>query len=179
MRAQIPLGRIFGISIGLHYSWIIIAVLIVFSLSQQFAMVHRNWPPGVIWGTAVFTALLFFVCILLHELAHSMVAQSRGIRVPSIVLFALGGVSQLERESPDARTEFWMALAGPLVSFGLGLIFLVLANASGWAGPSSPAGSPVVSMLAWLGYINFTLGAFNLIPAYPLDGGRVLRAIAW
>ena len=93
MRAQIHLGRIFGIRIGLHYSWIIIAFLIVFSLFQQFALVHHNWSPGVIWGTAVLTAVLFFICILLHELGHSVVAQRRGIRVPSIVLFALGGVS--------------------------------------------------------------------------------------
>ncbi len=120
MRAQIHLGRILGIRIGLHYSWIIIAILIVFSLSQQFGVVHRNWNPTVVWGTAIFTALIFFICILLHELGHSIVAQSRGIRVPSIVLFALGGVSQMERDSPDARTEFWMALAGPLVSFILG-----------------------------------------------------------
>jgi Zn-dependent protease/predicted transcriptional regulator len=179
MRAQIHLGRIFGIRIGLHYSWILIAILIVFSLSQQFALVHRDWSPGWIWGTAIVTALLFFVCILLHELGHSVVAQSRGIRVPSIVLFALGGVSQMERESPDAKTEFWMALAGPLVSFALGLICLTSAKTLGWVGPSSSIGSPIVSMLAWLGYINFMLGAFNLVPAYPLDGGRVFRAAAW
>jgi Zn-dependent protease/predicted transcriptional regulator len=179
MQAQIKLGRVFGISIGLHYSWIIIAILIVFSLSQQFAAVHRDWSEGVVWGTAILTAVLFFVCILLHELGHSVVAQSRGIRVPSIVLFALGGVSQMERESPDAKTEFWMALAGPLVSFALGLVCLGLAHTMGWVGPSSPVGSPLVAMLAWLGYINLTLGLFNLIPAYPLDGGRVFRAAAW
>jgi Zn-dependent protease/predicted transcriptional regulator len=133
----------------------------------------------VVWGTAILTALLFFVCILLHELGHSVVAQSRGIRVPSIVLFALGGVSQMERESPDAKTEFWMALAGPLVSFVLGFLCLGSAYALGWRGASSPAASPAVEMLYWLGVINFTLGAFNLIPAYPLDGGRVFRAAAW
>ncbi|HYN15637.1 MAG TPA: site-2 protease family protein [Terriglobales bacterium] len=179
MQAQIKLGRVFGIRIGLHYSWVIIAILIVFSLSEQFRLVHRDWTPGVVWGTAILTAVLFFVCIVLHELGHSVVAQNRGIRVPSIVLFALGGVSQMERESPDAKTEFWMALAGPLVSFALGLVCLGLAHTMGWVGPSSPAGSPVVAMLAWLGYINLTLGLFNLIPAYPLDGGRVLRAAAW
>ena len=179
MQAQVKLGRVFGIRIGLHYSWIIIAILIVFSLSEQFAQVHRDWSRGVVWATAILTAILFFVCILLHELGHSVVAQSRGIRVPSIVLFALGGVSQMERESPDAKTEFWMALAGPLVSFVLGLVCLGLAYATGWSGPSSPAGSPLMEMLVWLGFINFTLGLFNLIPAYPLDGGRVLRAAAW
>jgi Zn-dependent protease/predicted transcriptional regulator len=179
MQAQVNLGRVFGIRIGLHYSWIIIAILIVFSLAEQFRFVHHNWSPEVIWGTAILTALLFFVCIVLHELGHSVVAQSRGIRVPSIVLFALGGVSQMERESPDAKTEFWMALAGPLVSFALGLVCLGSAYALGWGGPSPRAGSPVTEMLGWLGVINLTLGAFNLIPAYPLDGGRVFRAAAW
>jgi Zn-dependent protease len=113
MRAQIQLGRIVGIRIGLHYSWIIIAVLIFFSLSEQFRSVHADWSSAAVWSTAALTAILYFVCILLHELGHSVVAQSRGLRVPSIVLFALGGVSQMERESPDAKTEFWMALAGP------------------------------------------------------------------
>jgi Zn-dependent protease/predicted transcriptional regulator len=179
MQAQINLGRVFGIRIGLHYSWIIIAILIVLSLSQQFAVVHRDWSPGVVWGTAILTALLFFVCIVLHELGHSVVAQSRGIRVPTIVLFALGGVSQMERESPDAKTEFWMALAGPLVSFVLGFVCLGLAHLTGWHGGSSPATPPLAAMLGWLGVINFALGAFNLVPAYPLDGGRVFRAAAW
>jgi len=179
MQAQVQLGRVFGIRIGLHYSWFLIAILIVFSLSGQFATVHRDWSPGVVWGTAILTALLFFICIVLHELGHSVIAQSRGIRVPSIVLFALGGVSQMERESPDAKTEFWMALAGPLVSFVLGLLCLGSAHALGWAGPTSSAASPLVAMLGWLAYINFMLGAFNLVPAYPLDGGRVFRAAAW
>ena len=179
MQAQVQLGRVFGIRIGLHYSWVLIAILIVFSLSEQFRFVHRDWSPSVVWGTAILTAVLFFVCIVLHELGHSVVAQSRGIRVPSIVLFALGGVSQMERESPDAKTEFWMALAGPLVSFVLGLLCLGSAHAMGWVGPMSSAGSPLVAMLGWLGYINFMLGAFNLVPAYPLDGGRVFRAAAW
>ena len=178
MEAQIKLGRLFGIRIGLHYSWFIIAFLIAFSLVEQFATVHRDWSPGVIWGTAILTAVLFFVCIVLHELGHSVVAQSCGIRVPSIVLFALGGVSQMEKESPDAKTEFWMALAGPLVSIVIGLSCLGLARMLGWGGISSPS-TPVAAMLAWLGYINFMLAIFNLIPGYPLDGGRVLRAAAW
>jgi Zn-dependent protease/CBS domain-containing protein len=178
MQAQIKLGRLFGIRIGLHYSWLIIAFLIALSLVEQFATVHRDWSRGVIWGTAIVTAVLFFVCIVLHELGHSVVAQSRGIRVPAIVLFALGGVSQMEKESPDAKTEFWIALAGPLVSMVIGVFCLGLARMSGWGGISSPS-TPVAAMLAWLGYINFMLAIFNLIPGYPLDGGRVLRAVVW
>lgn len=179
MRAQIKLGRIFGIQIGLHYSWIIIAILIAFSLSGLFHEANREWTPAVVWGTAILTAVLFFVCILLHELGHSVVAQGSGIRVPSIVLFALGGVSQMERESPDAKTEFWMALAGPVVSFVIGFVCLGIAHSLGWTGILAPAPSPLVAMVGYLGYINFILGAFNLIPAYPLDGGRVFRAAAW
>jgi Zn-dependent protease len=132
MQAQVKVGRLFGIRIGLHYSWFIIAFLIVFSLVEQFAAVHRDWSRGVIWGTAILTAVLFFVCIVLHELGHSLVAQRHHIRVPSIVLFALGGVSQMEQESPDAKTEFWMALAGPLVSMLIGFFCLALAVVLGW-----------------------------------------------
>ena len=179
MQAQVQLGRVFGIRIGLHYSWIIIAILIAFSLSDLFHHTNRDWPLAVVWGTAILTAVLFFVCIVLHELGHSLVAQSHGIRVSSIVLFALGGVSQMERESPDAKTEFWMALAGPAVSFVIGIVCLGLAHSLGWVGIMAPAPSPPVALLGWLGYINFILGAFNLIPAYPLDGGRVFRAAAW
>ena len=136
MQAQIKLGRLFGIRIGLHYSWFIIAFLIVFSLVEQFVVVHRDWRRGVIWGTAILTAALFFVCIVLHELGHSVVAQRHRIHVPSIVLFALGGVSQMEGESPDAKTEFWMALAGPLVSVLIGFSCLALAVVLGWGGIS-------------------------------------------
>ena len=183
MQAQVKLGRIFGIRIGLHYSWVLIAVLIAFSLSELFHRTNPEWPLAVVWGTAILTAVLFFVCILLHELGHSLVAQSRGMRVSSIVLFALGGVSQIESESPDAKTEFWMSLAGPGVSFIIGIICVVIAKSLGWtmnwAGNIAPAPSPVAALVGWLGYINLMLGAFNLIPAYPLDGGRVFRAAAW
>ena len=178
MQAQVKLGRLFGIRIGLHYSWFIIAFLIVFSLVEQFSAVHRDWSRGVIWGTTILTAMLFFVCIVLHELGHSVVAQRHRIRVPSIVLFALCGVSQMERESPDAKTEFWMALAGPLVSMLIGFLCLALAVVLGWGGISLSA-TPVAALLAWLAYINFMLAIFNLIPGYPLDGGRVLRAAIW
>jgi len=179
MQAQVKLGRVFGIRIGLHYSWILIAILIAFSLSDLFHRTNPEWSVAAVWGTAILTAVLFFVCILLHELGHSLVAQRRGIRVPSIVLFALGGISQMEKESPDAKTEFWMALAGPVVSFVIGLICVGAAKAFGWAGNMAPAPSPAVALLGWLGYVNLALGAFNLIPAYPLDGGRVFRAAAW
>lgn len=174
MRSQIPLGRIFGIKIGLHLSWFLIAWLIVFSLSGQFHAKHPQWGNGEILVLSIATALLFFVSLLLHELAHSLVATSRGLPVREITLFALGGVSQIERDAATAKTEFWMALVGPLTSAVIGVVCRV-----GAALLTGIAPEPITEMLLWLGYINFALAAFNMIPGYPLDGGRVLRAIIW
>jgi len=116
--------------------------------------------------------------LLLHELAHSLLAKSKGLRVQSITLFALGGVSQIEQESPDAKTEFWVAIVGPLSSLAIGVVCLLLARLAGWS-RGVEAQTPVAAVLLWLGYINFMLAVFNMIPGYPLDGGRVLRAIIW
>ena len=102
MEAQIKLGRIFGVEIGLHYSWLIIALLIAFSLAGHFGAAHPDWGRGVIWGMAVVTALLFFAAIVAHELSHALVARRRGLPVRSITLFALGGMAQLEKEPEDA-----------------------------------------------------------------------------
>ncbi len=178
MHSQIKLGRIGGIEIGLHYSWFIIAILIAFSLAANFRSVAPDWNQGIIWAAAIITAILFFVTLLLHELAHSLVAKANGLRVSAITLFALGGVSQIESESPSAKTEFWIAIVGPLTSAVLGLIFLLLARAIG-APSGHQATSPVAAVCQWLGYINLGLAAFNMVPGYPLDGGRVLRAILW
>ncbi|HEX4227043.1 MAG TPA: site-2 protease family protein [Bryobacteraceae bacterium] len=174
MRSQIKLGRIFGIKIGLHYSWFLIALLIVFSLSSQFHASNPAWGDSVILSMAVATAILFFVSLLLHELAHSLVATTNGLPVKEITLFALGGVSQIEKNPTSAKLEFWMAFVGPLTSAIIGAICLTAARAM-----SAPSPDPFVVILLWLGYINLTLAAFNLIPGYPLDGGRVLRAIIW
>ncbi len=174
MQSQIKLGRVFGIKVGLHYSWFVIALLIVFSLSSQFHASNPEWGDTVIMTLAVGTALLFFVSLLLHELAHSLVATSNNLPVKEITLFALGGVSQIEKNPLSAKVEFWMAFVGPLTSALIGLICLGLARLIG--GPSS---SPWMALLLWLGYINLTLCGFNLLPGYPLDGGRVLRAIIW
>ena len=178
MHAQIKLGRIAGISIGLHYSWFIIAFLITLSLIGHFHAVMPQWSNAVVWSAAIVTSVLFFVALLLHELAHSLLAKVKGLRVRSITLFALGGVSQIEQEAPDAKTEFWIAIVGPLSSLAIGIICLLLARLSGWR-TGAEAQTPVAAVLLWLGYINFMLGVFNMIPGYPLDGGRVLRAIIW
>ncbi len=178
MRSNIKLGSISGIEIGLHYSWFIIAALIVFSLGQHFRQVNPNWGTGQIWIAAVLTAALFFVTLLLHELAHSLVAQARGLKVTAITLFALGGVSQIQDDATDAKTEFWVAIAGPIASLIIGFGCLGIALGLGWHRSTEPH-TAVTGVLVWLGYINIVLAAFNMIPGFPLDGGRVLRSIVW
>lgn len=174
MQSQIKLGRVFGIQIGLHYSWFVIALLIVFSLSSQFHASNPQWGDGVILTMAIATAILFFVSLLLHELAHSLVATSNNLPVKEITLFALGGVSQIEKNPLSAKVEFWMAFVGPLTSAVIGAICVLLARLTG-----DSSSNPWMAMLLWLGYINLSLAAFNLVPGYPLDGGRVLRALIW
>jgi len=178
MQAQIKLGRVAGILVGLHYSWFIIAALITLSLSGHFHTVAPGWSDAVVWSAAIITGLLFFVALLAHEMAHSLVAKAYGLKVRSITLFALGGVSQIESEASDAKSEFWIAIVGPLSSLVIGFALLLVARLSGWLPGTDPA-TPVMAVLLWLGYINIMLAAFNMVPGYPLDGGRVLRALIW
>jgi Zn-dependent protease/predicted transcriptional regulator len=178
MQAQIKLGRILGIEIGLHYSWLIIALLITLSLSGHFKSTNPLWSDVVVWSVALVTALLFFATIVIHELSHSIVARMHGLAVRSITLFALGGVSQIEKDSPDARTEFWIGIAGPLASAAIGVLCLAAALSLGWVPAAEPT-TPATAVLVWLGYINILLAVFNMVPGFPLDGGRVLRGILW
>lgn len=178
MKPQIKLGRIFGVEIGLHYSWFIIAVLITFSLVQQFQLTNAAWSAGLRWGLALITAVLFFASIVVHELSHALVAKARGLPVRSITLFALGGIAQIEREAADAKTEFWMGIIGPITSFVIGVVCLVLAWTLGWTPPDFPR-TPLPAMMMWLGVINIGLAIFNMLPGFPLDGGRVLRGLIW
>jgi len=178
MKAQIKLGRIFGVEIGLHYSWFIIALLITFSLAGHFRTNNPAWTDAMRWTVSIVTALLFFVSIVIHELSHALVAKARGLPVRSITLFALGGVAQIEKEAADAKTEFWMGIVGPITSFVIGIVFLVGTVALGWRPPEFPQ-RPLPAMLMWLGYINIGLAIFNMIPGFPLDGGRVLRGLLW
>jgi len=178
VQAQIKLGRIFGIEIGLHYSWFIIALLITLSLAAHFRQHNPEWGDSLSWGLAIITALLFFAAIVAHELSHAVVAKARGLPVRSITLFALGGVAEIEKEAVDAKTEFWMGIVGPITSLLIGIICLGLAMLLGWTPPEFPQ-RPLPAMLMWLGYINIVLAVFNMVPGFPLDGGRVLRAIVW
>ncbi|MGE5644324.1 MAG: M50 family metallopeptidase [Acidobacteriota bacterium] len=178
MRSHVKLGRIFGIEIGLHYSWILIALMIAVSLADLFGSTHPDWGVPVVWASALLTALLFFVALVAHELSHSLVAKSQGLPVRSITLFALGGVAQIEGEPANAKAEFRMAIAGPIASAAIGAVCLGLAWLFGWRAASSTE-SPATAVLEWLGYINLSLAVFNMIPGFPLDGGRVLRSIIW
>jgi Zn-dependent protease/CBS domain-containing protein len=182
------IGRIFGINIQVDWSWILIFLLVTWSLAVGlFPAWHPDWGAALRWGLAVVASLLFFASILLHELSHSLVAKARGLPVRRITLFLFGGVSNIEREPPTPKTEFLMAVVGPITSILLGMIFLALAAFS--AATSNITGQdpetvarqlgPVTTLLAWLGPINILLGLFNLIPGFPLDGGRILRAALW
>jgi Zn-dependent protease/predicted transcriptional regulator len=178
MRSSIKLGRLFGIEVGLHYSWFLIAFLITMSLASQFQASHAEWGTRVIWALSILTALFFFAALLAHEMSHALVARAHGISTRAITLFALGGLAQIEKEPEDAKTEFLVGIVGPLSSAVIGVLSLGLAWALGWRIGATPE-TPLRAMFVWLGYINLMLSAFNMIPGFPLDGGRILRAILW
>jgi Zn-dependent protease/predicted transcriptional regulator len=169
------LFKMFGFAVRVDASWLIIAVLITWSLAAGFfphyypALSHAEY-----WLMGISGAVLLFVSIIVHELAHSLVAQRSGLPMKGITLFIFGGVAEMDHEPPSAKAEFQMAIAGPLTSVAVGLIFYVLAEAARGNWPVVVVG--VFSYLAW---INWLLAAFNMIPAFPLDGGRVLRSLLW
>lgn len=172
-RQTIPLGRIFGIPIGLDYSWFLIFGLLTWTLAvSYFPSEFQNWPTAQYWIIGAVTAVMLFVSVLLHELGHSVVALRYKIPVRSITLFIFGGVSQIGAESPSAAAEFWIAIAGPIVS-------LALAGFFGLLQPVVSGIAPLLALTKYLAYINGSLFLFNLIPGFPLDGGRVFRAIVW
>ncbi len=173
MSGSITLGRILGIPVGVHISWLLIFALITWSLSVGFfPPEYPDLPVTWYWILGVFTSLFFFGSVLVHELGHSILAQRNGIAVRGITLFIFGGVAQIEREPETPGAEFRIAIAGPLTSLVLGLAFAAL-----WL---FDRGIPYLAApSAWLMRINLMLAFFNLIPGFPLDGGRVLRAIVW
>ncbi|MSQ33656.1 MAG: site-2 protease family protein [Dehalococcoidia bacterium] len=172
MHQSLRLGKILGVPVGLHYSWVFISLLVTISLATHyFPGVSSRWGTGVYWLLAVATSLLFFGSVLLHELAHSVVALARGIPVKSITLFIFGGVSQISREAPSPGEELGIAIVGPLTSLALAGVF--------W-GIRQAGISPQVDSMAWLlSIINLQLAVFNMIPGFPLDGGRVFRSVVW
>ena len=170
----LQLGKIFGIPIILDFSFFISLALITFILGDVFAdRIEPEPSDATAWGLAAAGAVIFFVTLLLHELAHSVTARLYGMSVASITLFLLGGVSQITEDSKRPSQEFLIAVVGPLTSALLGLLFFGLFLALG-AGTT-----PLATLLGYLGFINFLLAAFNMIPGFPLDGGRVFRAALW
>ncbi len=174
MPGSFRLGKIAGIDIYAHLSWFIVLVLLTWSLaSGWFVQLFPGWSTPTYWITAFISALLLFVCVLLHELAHSLVAQVHGLTVKNITLFIFGGVATIEEEMKRPGIEFQIAVMGPITSLCLAAIAFLLA----W--PFRGNNSPTEAVLDYLAASNFLLGVFNLIPGLPLDGGRVLRSIAW
>ena len=170
---NIPLGKILGIQIGLDYSWFVIFALLTWMFADSYYPDEfKHWSSLLYWLMGAVTAIMLFVCVLLHELGHSVVALRYKIPVRSITLFLFGGVAQIGAEPPSAIAEFFIAIAGPLVSLALAVFFYA-------AQPLIAGMEPLLGLAKYLAYINMALVLFNLIPGYPLDGGRVLRAIVW
>ena len=174
MPGTFRIGNIAGIDIDIHVSWIIILVLLTVSLATGwFPQLYPGWSTATYWLIAFLSSLLLFVSVLLHELAHSLVARRRGLPVKSITLFIFGGVSNIEREPQSPGVEFQIAFVGPLTSLVIGAICFLLQV------PLRGSNSPLEGILFYLAVTNILLGVFNLIPGFPLDGGRVLRSIVW
>ncbi|HSF70314.1 MAG TPA: site-2 protease family protein [Nitrospira sp.] len=178
MQPSLRLGRVVGIEIGIHYTWLLIGVLIAASFIGYLTDAHGLWPARIIWSAAIVISGLFFMSVMAHELAHALVARVFGIQVRTITLFALGGVTRIEKQAATPAAEFWMGLMGPLVSAAIGMT-------CGWLGAWWGRGSdmrsvqPLPVILLSLSSLNLMLAVFNLIPGFPLDGGRILRAFLW
>jgi Zn-dependent protease/predicted transcriptional regulator len=174
MPGSLRIGKIAGIGIDIHVSWIIILVLLTVSLATGwFPQLYPGWSTVTYWLIALLSSLLLFVSVLLHELAHSLVARRRGLPVKNITLFIFGGVSNIEQEPQSPGIEFQMAVVGPLTSLVIGFICFLLQL------PLRGSNSPLEGILFYLAVTNILLGIFNLIPGFPLDGGRVLHSIVW
>ncbi len=170
----IRLGSVAGIEIGLDYSWFVIFGLVLLTMGAGYL---PSELPGtshiVIWVLALLTTILFFASVLGHELAHSILARINGLPIEGIDLFILGGIAKLQEEPHSPRQEFIIAIVGPLTSFVIGAVFAVL-----WIA-LRPISSPLAVVAEYVAQINILLGAFNLLPGFPMDGGRVLRAVIW
>ena len=178
LRGGIPIGKAFGISLRLHYSWFLIFALVTWALAAgYFPSTYPTWSLSARIAAGLITSVLFFGSVLVHELMHSIVSQRQGVRVQSITLFIFGGVSQITSEPKQPRDEFRMAVVGPLSSLAIGGIlfgvYFGLRNVDAFAAQF------ITAIAYWLGYINLVLGIFNLSPGVPLDGGRVLRSLIW
>jgi Zn-dependent protease/CBS domain-containing protein len=188
MRNGFHLVTIAGIDVRVDWSLLIIFFLITFSLGTAlFPAWHPDWSPLLSLLMALVAAIAFFASVLAHELSHALVGRSRGIDVRRITLFIFGGMAHMQNEPRSWQAELWMAVVGPVTSLVLGVAFLWLAGLFVEPAASTPehpeitlaALGPLPTVFAWLGNINIILGLFNLVPGFPLDGGRVLRAAIW
>ncbi len=173
MSDSLRLGKIAGIEIRIHYTWIFAFVFFALILAESFHTSFPHWSSEAYWIAGVLSSLLLFVSVLIHELAHSLVAQARGIQVRSITLFIFGGVSNISGEAERAQDEFVIAVVGPLTSLVLAGVFWLISQVVLGEGGITEA------IVGYLTFINVSLGLFNLLPGFPLDGGRVLRSILW
>lgn len=172
MNGNIRVGSLFGIPFYVNVSWFLVLALVTWDYGGGLASAFPDLQGALPWLLGLIAALLLFASVLAHELGHSFVALSQGINVNSITLFLFGGLAALEKESDSPRGAFWVAIAGPLVSFSLFALFFV-------AGQVLPLSGPIAAIVSLLGYINLALGVFNLIPGLPLDGGNVLKSAIW
>ena len=173
MRTSVPIGRIAGIEVGINWSWLIAAVLIVWTLAAGvFPESNPGLGDGAYAAMAIVAAALFFAALVLHELGHALQARRDGVEIDGITLWVFGGVARFRGQFPSAGAELRIAVAGPAVTLALVVVFLAVAFVV-------PLPSSVDAVFHWLGYINIVLLLFNLLPAFPLDGGRVVRALLW
>jgi Zn-dependent protease/CBS domain-containing protein len=171
-RGSFTIGSIAGVRIGLHPSWLVIAFLITYSLAVgDLPDRFRGWEPILYWVVAAGVALLFFASVLAHELSHALVARRYGIEVKDITLFIFGGAASLEGDARTPGQEALIAFAGPLSSLVIGAVLIGI----GLVWPQEQ----VLALIGWLAVINLSLGVFNLLPGFPMDGGRILRALIW
>jgi Zn-dependent protease/predicted transcriptional regulator len=174
LRSSVKLGTIFGVPVGLNFSWFFTFAFVTLILGiQVYPAIFEDTAVWVHWLMAVASGILFFASILTHEMAHSLIARAYGIPVKGITLFIFGGVSQITRDAKRPFAEFVMAAAGPATSILLSGFFLFLWWASGGGG------RPIEVMWQWLWIMNLGLGAFNLAPGFPMDGGRIVRSALW
>lgn len=185
----IRMGRIFGLELSADWSLLIIFALVAVNLGAAvLPSWHPQWAAGLTWLVALGAAVLFFVSVLAHEISHALVAKGFGMKVRGITLFMFGGVSQIEGEPPHARAEFFVAVVGPITSLVIGVVASLAGSLIGGATLAEAGGDPMLAMrnlgpvatlLFWLGPVNIILAVFNMVPGFPLDGGRVLRSLLW
>ena len=174
MNGNIRVGKIFGMDFRIHYSWFVVVAIFSWILADSWLPPrYENWAGATYWLVGVLAALLLFASVLVHELAHSLVARARGLPVEGITLFLFGGVSSLRADSRGPRDELIVSAVGPLASLGLFVVLRIL-----YEGVTDTT-TPLAAVLRYLWFINLALAIFNMLPAFPMDGGRVLRSAIW